>query len=243
MLFRSGEGAFALFVSGGLWLALWRGPVRLAGMVPALLGLVLLLQVRAPDVLISGDGRHVGITGEAAGELLVLRATRSDYTRDNLTETAGMAGELRLLDDWPGARCNPDFCAITLRRGARDWQVLMARGTVLVSERALAAACERADIVISERYLPRSCRPRWLRADRDLLQRTGGLTADLTEREIETVAHSEGAHGWWNPPVRVPRRLNAPQPSATADAASAVTKPVALPGAALPATQTPPPPS
>ena len=116
MLFRS---AFMLFVTGGLWLALWRGNVRLMGLVPALLGLILLVQVEPPDLIISGDGRHVGITGEAPDELLVLRESRSDYTRDNLTETAGMNGEVRLLDDWPGARCNAGFCAITLRRGGR----------------------------------------------------------------------------------------------------------------------------
>ena len=199
--------------------------------------------MRAPDLLVSGDGRQVGITGEAADELLVLRASRSDYTRDNLTETAGMAGELRLLDNWPGARCNPDFCAITLRRGARDWQVLMARGSALVSERALAAACERADIVVSERYLPRSCRPRWLKADRDLLQRSGGLTVDLTDQRIETVAEGEGAHGWWNPPDRLPRRLKAPQPSesADADAASAVARPGRLTATEPSTTQAVPP--
>ena len=221
MMPAMGEGAFALFVLGGMWLALWRGRMRLLGLVPALLGLTLLAQVRAPDLLVSGDGRHVGITGEAAGELLVLRATRSDYTRENLTETAGMVGELRLLDEWPGARCNPDFCAISLRRGGRDWQILMARGTALVSERALAAACERADIVISERYLPRSCHPRWLRADRDLLLRSGGLTVDLTKQRIETVAEGEGEHGWWSPPQRSPRRPRAPQPSESADADAA----------------------
>jgi competence protein ComEC len=221
MMPAMGQGAFALFLLGGLWLALWRGLVRLAGLAPALVGLVLLLQVRAPDLLVSGDGRHVGITGEAAGELLVLRDSKSDYTRDNLTETAGMAGELRLLDDWPGAQCNPGYCAISLRRGGRNWQVLMARGTTLVSERELAAACERADIVISERYLPYSCHPRWLKADRDLLQRSGGLTIDLEQRKIETVAVGEGAHGWWNPPVRLPRKPFAPQPSGTADADAA----------------------
>ena len=243
MMPAMGQGAFALFVIGGLWLALWRGRVRLFGLAPALLGLVLLAHVRAPDLLVSGDGRHVGITGEAADELLVLRASRSDYTRDNLTETAGMAGELRLLDNWPGARCNPDFCAITLRRGARDWQVLMARGSALVSERALAAACERADIVVSERYLPRSCRPRWLKADRDLLQRSGGLTVDLTDQRIETVAEGEGAHGWWNPPDRLPRRLKAPQPSesADADAASAVARPGRLTATEPSTTQAVPP--
>ena len=222
MMPAMGEGAFGLFVLGGLWLALWRGGVRLAGLVPAALGLALLLQVRAPDLLVSGDGRHVGITGEAANELLVLRDSRSDYTRDNLAETAGMDGELRLLDDWPGARCNPGYCAITLNRGGRDWRVLMARSKVMVPERALAAACERADVVISERYLPWSCKPRWLKADRDLLQRSGGLTIDFANRQISTVAQDEGEHGWWNPPERLPRKSFVPQPSGTAEADAAI---------------------
>lgn len=68
-----GRGTFGLFVLGGLWLALWRGRVRMLGLVPVLLGLGLVLRVNAPDLLISGDGRHVGITGEAGEELLVLR--------------------------------------------------------------------------------------------------------------------------------------------------------------------------
>ncbi len=231
MMPAMGEGAFTLFVGGGLWLALWRGRVRLAGLLPAGLGLILLLQVRAPDLLISGDGRHIGIIGEAAQQLLVLRDSRSDYTRDNLTESAGMAGELRLLDEWPDARCNADFCAITLRRGPRDWQVLMARSKALVSERELAAACERADIVMSERYLPRSCKPRWLKADRDLLQRSGGMAIDLRMPRIETVAQGEGAHGWWNPPVRPPRRLTPSQAASSGepDAGSASVAPDRLP--------------
>jgi len=211
-----GEGAFMLFVGGGLWLALWHGRARLWGLAPALLGCLLLARVEPPDLLVSGDGRHVGITGESAGELLVLRESRSDYTRENLTETAGMDGETRLLDQWPGARCNPDFCALGLRRGGRQWQILMARGMGLVPERELAAACEHADLVISPRYLPRSCRPRWLKADRTLLDRTGGLTIDLAGRQIDTVAAGEGQHGWWQPTTRPPfRKREAPTPAST----------------------------
>ena len=223
MMPAMGDAAFALFLAGGFWLALWRGPPRLLGLVPATLGLILLLQVRAPDLLISGDGRHVGITGEAADELLVLRESRSDYTRDNLTETAGMNGEVRLLDDWPGARCNADFCAIRLRRGGRDWQVLMSRSNDMTQERELAAACERADVVVSSRYLPYSCHPRWLKADRSSLERTGGLTIDLTDLRIDSVAASEGEHGWWQPTVRPPRRKPGAEAtgSGEADAAQA----------------------
>jgi competence protein ComEC len=227
MMPEMGEGAFALFVLGGLWLALWRGRVRLLGLVPAMIGLTLLAQVRAPDLLISGDGRHVGITGEAEGELLVLRDSKSDYTRDNLTETAGMSGTLRTLDDWPGAHCTEGYCAVTLRRGGRDWQLLLARGKTLVPERALASACERADVVVSERYLPWSCKPRWLRADRGMLEQSGGLTIDLERGRIRSVAEDEGRHGWWNPPQRLPRKPRGPEPSgsAEADAAAATIQP------------------
>ena len=221
MMPAMGEGAFALFLAGGFWLALWRGPLRLLGLVPATLGLILLLQVRAPDLLISGDGRHVGITGEAADELLVLRESRSDYSRDNLTETAGMNGEVRLLDDWPGARCNADFCAITLRRGGRDWQVLMSRSNDMAQERELAAACERADVVVSSRYLPYSCHPRWLKADRGSLEQSGGLTIDLADQRIESVAEGEGEHGWWSPTIRPPRRKPVPEATASGDADAA----------------------
>lgn len=200
-----GQGAFALFLAGGLWLALWQGRVRLLGLVPAALGMVLLTDLRAPDVLVSGDGRHVGITGEGS-ELLVLRETRSSFARDNLTELAGMAGETRALADWPGARCNADFCAVALKRGGRTWQFLIARGKDLVEERALAAACERADVVIADRRLPGSCRPRWIKADRAMLARTGGLAFDLSTPELQTVAEGQGEHGWWRPAPSAPRR-------------------------------------
>ena len=73
----------------------------------------------------------------------------------------------------------------------------MSRIRDIVEERALAAACERSDIVIADRYLPRSCRPRWLKADRRLLDRTGGLAIDLSNAHYTTVAEGQGEHGWW----------------------------------------------
>ena len=223
MMPAMGKGAFALFAAGGLWLALWRGRVRLWGLAPAMLGVLLLSRVAPPDLLISGDGRHIGITGESAGELLVLRQTRSDYTRDNLLEQAGMKGETRLLDDWPGARCSDDFCAIMLHRGGRDWQLLLARGTDFIEERALAAACERADIVVAARYLPTSCQPRWLKADRRMLDQSGGLSINFAHQELRSVAAEQGRLGWWNPPQPRPRRPQAePSSSAGADASAAM---------------------
>lgn len=194
-----GRGSIALFVAGGLWLALWRGRARLLGLMPVLIGTVTLAMLDPPDILVSGDGRHVGITGQDGEELLVLRGGRNEFARSNLVELSGMAGKERVLAYWPGATCSRDFCALELRRGARDWRLLISRGKDRVDERALAAACDRADIVIADRWLPRSCRPLVLKADRSLLERTGGLAMDLTNGRIRTVAADQGDHGWWRP--------------------------------------------
>lgn len=192
-----GAGSYGLFIAGGLWLALWSGRIRWLGLAPAAIGIVSLMTLRPPDILVSSDGRHVGITGQADGQLLVLRDTRSGFVRDNLVELAGMSGETRPLDEWPGARCSRDFCTISLKRGKRIWHVLMARSREYVPERALAAACERADIVVADRWLPYSCQPRWFKADRRLLARTGGLAINLEQAKVRSVAESQGDHGWW----------------------------------------------
>ena len=194
---QMGWGTFALFVAGGLWLALWRGKARLWGLAPVALAAVGLLATPVPDVLISGDGRHVGVV-TSDGRLLTLRDSRSDFARDNLMELAGVEAEPVPLADWPGAECSRDFCVLTIRRAGRSWRLLMSRTRNLIEERALAAACDRADIVVADRYLPRSCAPQVLRADKRLLDSTGGLAIVLGEEPaITTVASGQGEHGWW----------------------------------------------
>jgi competence protein ComEC len=195
--------AVILFAAGGLWLALWRGRVRLAGLAPVAVASGLVALTPVPDLLVTGDGQQVGITipgPDGSPRLLALKDSRSSYTRDNLMELAGVAADPVPLADWPGARCSSAFCTITLTREKRDWVVLLARGRGQVEERALAAACAEADVVVSERFLPRSCRPRWLKADRRMLEKSGGLAIDLTAKRITAVADSQGEHGWWRTP-------------------------------------------
>jgi competence protein ComEC len=114
-----------------------------------------------------------------------------------MLELAGVAGEPVAMDAWPGARCNRDFCVLSVERAGREWHLLMSRSGNLIEERALAAACEQADIVVSERRLPRSCRPRWLKADGRMLSETGGLAIVFDGRKVSAVAQGQGEHGWW----------------------------------------------
>ncbi len=196
MMPQMDDWTFACFVIGGLWLALWKGRARLLGLASAGLGVGLLLATPIPDVLISGDGRHVGIT-TPDGHLLSLRESRSNYAKDNLTELSGVTTEPIPLAQWPGARCSSEFCVIAIKRHGRTWDMLMARNRELIEERALAAACEKADIVVADRWLPASCKPKWLKADRNLLDRTGGLALNLDAETFQTVAELQGEHGWW----------------------------------------------
>jgi len=196
---QMGWGTFALFVAGGLWLALWRGKARLWGLASTALATGLLLVTPAPDLLVAGDGRNVGIA-TPDGRLLLLHDSRSDFTRDNFKELAGVEAEPVALEQWPGAECNTDFCALTLHRAGRDWRLLMSRSRYQVDAEVLAAACARADIVVSDRWLPRTCLPKRLKADGKLLARTGGMSIVLRDPpRIATVASGEGEHGWWRP--------------------------------------------
>ena len=212
-----GEGAFVLFLFGALWLALWHGRVRLLGLIPSVLAAGTLALLRPPDLLISGDGHHVGIVEDGGNRLLLLRERRDSFASETLTELAGMSGEVASLAERPGVRCSPDFCVVQLSRGGRAWRLLIGRSKERMEERQLAAACDLSDIVIADRWLPRSCQPKWLRADRNLLERTGGLSIDLESGKVATVAQDQGEHGWWRP--QEPRRpAAAPTPEQSAPA-------------------------
>lgn len=193
---RIGMGPMLLYIAGALWLALWQGRYRIWGVVPVLIAGLLMVSAPVPDILVTRDGRDIGIANEV-DRLLVLRASEGGYAQDNLLELSGSPAQPILLADWKGSRCSDQFCSVTIRRAGTDWSVLVARNRDFVEERALAAACRRADIVIADRFLPRSCRPRWLKADRRYLEREGGIAIYLEKEIAKTVAEDQGEHGWW----------------------------------------------
>ena len=187
-----------MFVGGGLWLALWRGRARLFGFLPVVVAVPAMAMANPPDVQISRDGRQVGIT-VSGDRLLVLRDGRSNYTKDSLLELAALDGEAVAMTDWPAARCNRDSCILKLDRGGRIWWILMTRSADMIGWRQLVSACSKVDIVVSDRRLPDACQPRWLKADRAHLRKSGGLALDLERQTIVSVADEQGQHGWWRP--------------------------------------------
>ena len=120
-----------------------------------------------------------------------------DYVRDTLAELAAAEPEYLDLDALPTAACSRDLCAANLDRGGRRWRILATRTPQLIRWQEMVRACAEADIVVADRTLPRGCQPRWLKADRAFLRRTGGLSIALggTPR-ISTVSGQVGRHPW-----------------------------------------------
>ncbi len=187
--------AFAFMVVGGLWLCLWVTRLRLLGLVPLAVGMIGASFSSTPDLLVSGDGRHLAVVRD--GVPLLLRERAGDYVRDLFAEASGFDGDPGDIASNDDGSCSRDACVARLRSGTSEWRLLAIRSSTRIEWAALTQACAQADIVVAERRLPRSCAPRWLKLDRGGLARTGGVAVYFgTEPRVETVASKIGAHPW-----------------------------------------------
>lgn len=201
-------GAFATLVAGGVWLALWRTRWRYLGLAPLIVGAAWTLATPAPDLLVTGDGRHLAVR-QADGGLALLRDRAGGYVRDALAQNSGIDGVPGLLSDSREARCNRDLCWWQRRVAGRWRRVLATRSGYTVPAVRLATLCAGADVVVSERYLPRRCRARWLTLDRATLARTGGVAITFADEHVVAVRTRSDEHPWitaGEAPQHVPAR-------------------------------------
>lgn len=180
-----GPWVLPLITLGGLWLVLWRGGVRLAGLIPMLVALWLWAEMRRPDLLISPDAALVGLLTPAGRALSAPRgagfAAQSWLENDGDLATqqvaAGRVG-------FGGARDQRSF-----RLGA--WTGLHLRG----KSAGAMTDCQGADLLIVAARLaqrPVGC----LVIDQADLARSGGLALYQTERGPRLTATRSGWRIW-----------------------------------------------
>jgi competence protein ComEC len=187
--------AFAAMVSGGVWLCLWTRGWRLLGLVPVVIGALGAAVAPAPDLLITGDGRHLAVIDH--GVPYILRDRAGDYVQKLLAEASGYDSDPELLEGQPASDCSRDACVALLRHGPGEWRLLATRSSYRIDWADITTACAASDIVVSDRRLPRSCRPHWLRLDVEALRRTGGLAIYLgKEPRVDSVTDRVGEHPW-----------------------------------------------
>ena len=185
---------FALCIAGFLWMTLWQRRWRWLGLPLWLAGLSMAFTSSRPDIMVTGDGRHLAVV-DPEGVPYILRPRAGSFVRDMLAEGAGHDGDLPALEQSPEAKCNRDACSATLVRGGRQWTMLATRSRDFFLWSELIEACAASDIVVSDRALPEDCRPRWLKLDRRTLAQTGGVAIHLDPvPRLRTVAGEGGAH-------------------------------------------------
>jgi len=188
--------SFAAMVAGGLWLCLWTSAPRLLGAMPFAVGATGAALTPPPDLLVTGDGRHLAVVA-GDGTPMLLRDRSGDFVRSLLSEASGVDEDPGLLAAAPFGSCSRDSCVAVIRRGGRDWSLLATRSSQRLDWDELVRACSRVDIAVSDRWLPRGCNPRWLKLDRKTLERTGGVAITLGPSPVvRTVAERVGGHPW-----------------------------------------------
>ena len=187
--------AFLAIIGGGLIAGLLKSRLRFAGFVSLVAGFLAMFTAPRPDILVTGDGQHLALV-QPDGNVAFLRSQVGEFSRDMLLEKAGTQVEPIAIERWRGAQCSPDNCVISILRDGRKWLILATRTPYPIPAMEMAAACKRVDIVISDRWLPSSCRPRWFKADRKMLAETGGLAFYLPQNRLVTVNDNNNHYPW-----------------------------------------------
>lgn len=192
MLVPSLPGASLWLVTvGGLWLCLWRRRWRYAGLPVAAIGLML-GPPPAPDLLMSEDGRVLGLRDER-GVVHVASARVDRYVTDAWARRQGQEGAKRWTvsaeEQAAGLGCSTGLCR--WRKG--PWRIALVS-----DEKRLAEACGSADIVLSTVDAQARCRGPRLLIDRRDAWRDGAHALWLDDLGVrrETANARRGDRPW-----------------------------------------------
>ncbi len=180
-----------LITIGGLWFCLWRHRWRLAGLPVVAIGL-LLGPPPAPDLLMSDDGRVLGLRDEK-GVVHVASSRTDRFVADTWARRSGQEGAKRWL-----ASADQEAAGLGCRTGLCRWRKGPWRIALVSDDRRLAEACANADIVLSTVDAQGRCRGPRLVIDRRDAWREGAQALWLDEQGVrrETANARRGDRPW-----------------------------------------------
>lgn len=187
-----------LFTLGGMWICIWRGPMRLLGILPVFAAALLIPLTPRPDVMAAPEGSLYAVR-DAEGKLWLSSLRREKF----------IGGEWQAREGGKGAGSwdDPAFEeALPCDALACLWRHEGHVVSFVRQPEAVVADCEEADIFISDTYINRDACPqkKAMIFDRYRLRRDGAHAfyfKDNGEVEVKTVAQARGQRPWMAAPL------------------------------------------
>jgi competence protein ComEC len=186
-----GIGPLIAASAGIILLGLLRTPLRWLGAAVLVIAVVWSLAVPQPDILISADGRNVGVRGKD-GRLHLMRTAKDAFL---LKEWLAGDADPRQPSDSSlaeGVSCDEAGCVAQMADGGLV--------TLALRPEALADDCERAAMVVAARQAPPACTSPVI--DQDRLRRQGTIALRRTPGGFSVDAvRPRGVDRPWSPAV------------------------------------------
>lgn len=189
--------------AGLVFLCLWRGRLRWAGLVPVFLALIQPFLTPPPDLLVDDTGRVVAVS-DSDGHLAIRPSRAGRFVREVWTERYGLSeqpwpralhGAITISSDALGLECDAGACRFA-RNGRR---VLIA-----VTPDKIAALCGQQDAIVTT--LESGC-TQGLQIDSAVLRKAGAhaLWLNPDGLKVRTVLDADGTRIWSKVGVPSPR--------------------------------------
>ncbi|WFU20300.1 ComEC/Rec2 family competence protein [Bradyrhizobium sp. CB3481] len=146
-----GIGPLVAASFGIILLGLLRTPLRWSGAALVLVAAMWAARVTPPDILISADGRHVGVRGQD-GRLHMMHAVKGSQDTFLLKEWLAADADARTVADpslTSGVSCDDSGCVVPSAGGALVAQAFRPE--------AFADDCERTALIVTLRQAPAAC--------------------------------------------------------------------------------------
>jgi competence protein ComEC len=169
---RAFDSAALLWMAAGfLPLILLRNRLRLLGLVPLAIGVLLAAQAKPVDMFVDREGRLAAVRS-AGGELAILGRSRGEFIVDRWLAADGDTRTGVARKPRAATRCDRSGCVTYLPDGRAVSLVLL--------EDAFEEDCRRAAFVVSPLRAPPWCANDARVIDQELLSRTGSLAVRLS---------------------------------------------------------------
>ncbi len=136
--------SFVLIIFGGIWLLIWQSKIRLYGLAPAIIGIILIFFTKTPDIIISQKGNLFALKGDDS-QIFFSSMTSERYARTKWQKTLGLRTAMNI-------KTMPSCDYFGCLYNKNGYTTLIAKHPI-----ALVEDCKNADILVNLTHQNKIC--------------------------------------------------------------------------------------